>query len=129
MRGINKVILVGNTGKDPEYKTLQDGTPVAKITLATTESFRLKSRETRTNTVWHTIILWRGLANLARDHVRKGSLLYIEGKLQNRNFEDPAAQKKYVTEIVADQVLLLDKRQKDPEEESDVEEPDGKLPF
>lgn len=129
MRGINKVILVGNTGKDPEYKTLQDGTPVAKITLATTESFRLKSGETKTNTVWHTIILWRGLANLARDHVRKGSLLYIEGKLQNRNFEDPAGQKKYVTEVVADQVLLLDKRQKDPEEESEESQEDRPLPF
>lgn len=129
MRGINKVILIGNTGKDPEYKTLQDGTPVAKLTLATTESFRLKSGEAKTSTTWHTIILWRGLANLARDHVRKGSLLYIEGKLTNRNYEDADGQKKYVTEVVAGQVLLLDKRQKDPEEEPEDGQEDRPLPF
>lgn len=110
MRGINKVILLGNTGKDPEYKNLQDGTPVAKFTLATTETFRLKNGDAQTKTEWHTIILWRGLANLARDHVRKGSLIYVEGKLNNQNFEDKEGQKKYVTEVVADQILLLDKK-------------------
>ena len=129
MRGINKVILLGNTGKDPEYKTLQDGTPVAKLTLATTETFRLKNGETQTKTEWHTIIAWRGLATLANDFVRKGSLLYVEGKLHNRTFEDAAGQKKYVTEVVADQILLLDKKVKEPMADSEENLEDKPLPF
>ena len=129
MRGINKVILLGNTGKDPEYKTLQDGTPVAKLTLATTETFRLKNGKAQTKTEWHTIIAWRGLATLVNDYVRKGSLLYVEGKLNNRNFEDTAGQKKYVTEVVADQILLLDKKVKEPAAESEENMEDKPLPF
>ena len=129
MRGINKVILLGNTGKDPEYKTLQDGTPVAKLTLATTETFRLKNGETQTKTEWHTIIAWRGLATLVSDFVRKGSLLYVEGKLNSRNFEDTAGQKKYVTEVVADQILLLDRKAKEPKEEPEEIMEDRPLPF
>jgi single-strand DNA-binding protein len=129
MRGINKVILLGNTGKDPEYKTLQDGTPVAKLTLATTETFRLKNGETQTKTEWHTIIAWRGLATLVNDFVRKGSLLYVEGKLHNRTFEDAAGQKKYVTEVVADQILLLDKKVKEPMADSEENLEDKPLPF
>ena len=129
MRGINKVILLGNTGKDPEYKTLQDGTPVAKLTLATTETFRLKNGETQARTEWHTIIAWRGVANLVNDFVRKGSLIYVEGKLHNRNFEDKDGQKKYVTEVVADQVLLLDKKEKEPVVEPEEDMDDRPLPF
>ena len=129
MRGINKVILLGNTGKDPEYKTLQDGTPVAKLTLATTETFRLKNGETQTRTEWHTIIAWRGLATLVNDFVRKGSLLYVEGKLNTRNFEDAAGQKKYVTEVVADQILLLDKKVKKTVVEPEESLEDKPLPF
>ena len=129
MRGINKVILLGNTGKDPEYKTLQDGTPVAKLTLATTETFRLKNGETQTKTEWHTIIAWRSLATLVNDYVRKGSLLYVEGKLNSRNFEDTAGQKKYVTEVVADQILLLDKKSKERVEEPKEDMEDRPLPF
>ena len=110
MRGINKVILIGNAGKDPEYKSLQDGTPVAKLAIATTETYRLKNGETQSRTDWHTIILWRGLATFANQYIHKGSLLYIEGKLRNRQYEDKDGQKKYVTEVVADQVVLLDKK-------------------
>ncbi len=71
MRGINKVILVGNAGKEPEYRTLQDGTTVAKIALATTEIFKLKNGESQSRTDWHTVILWRGLAGLAKEYVKK----------------------------------------------------------
>jgi len=110
MRGINKVILVGNSGKETEYKTLEDGTPVAKLTIATTETYRLKNGETSTNTEWHQVIVWRGLATLAHQYIHKGSLLYIEGKLRHRQYEDKEGQKKYVTEVVADQVVLLDKK-------------------
>jgi single-strand DNA-binding protein len=110
MKGINKVILIGNAGKDPEYKTLEDGTPVAKLTIATTETYRLKNGETSTNTEWHPVIVWRGLATFANQYIHKGSLLYIEGKLRHRQYEDKEGQKKYVTEVVAEQIVLLDKK-------------------
>ena len=128
MRGINKVILIGNTGKDTEYKTLQDGTPVAKLTIATTETFRLKNGETQSRTDWHTIIVWRGLATFAQQYIKKGALLYIEGKMRNRQYEDKDGQKKYVTEVIADQIVLLDKKEKT--QENNVEDiPEGPLPF
>ena len=118
MRGINKVILVGNSGKETEYKTLPDGTPVAKLMIATTETYRLKNGELQSKTDWHTIILWRGLAELAREYVHKGSLLYVEGKLRNRDYEDKDGQKKYVTEVIAGQVVMLDKKTKTAENEA-----------
>jgi len=128
MRGINKVILIGNAGKEPETKTLQDGIPVAKIVVATTETFRLKNGETESRTDWHTVILWRGLATLATQYIHKGSLLYIEGKLRNRQYEDKDGQKKYVTEIVADQIVMLDKKVKSSEQEIENEN-EEMLPF
>ena len=122
------MILIGNTGKDPEYKTLQDGTPVAKLTIATTESYRLKSGETQTKTEWHSVIVWRGLATLANQYIHKGSLLYIEGKLRNRQYEDKEGKKKYITEVMAEQLVLLDKKTKiQPGEPKEIE--DGPLPF
>lgn len=128
MKGINKVILIGNTGKEPDYKTLQDGTPVAKLTIATTESYRLKNGDTQTQTQWHTIIVWRALATFAHQYIHKGSLLYIEGKLRNRHYENNEGQKKYITEVVADQVVLLDKKTKTQPDEPE-ENPDEPLPF
>ncbi len=126
MRGINKVILIGNAGKDAEYKTLADGTPVAKLTLATTEMYKIKNGETQSRTDWHNIVVWRGLAELAKSFVHKGSLLYIEGKLRNRQYEDKAGVKKFVTEVVADQLILLDKKTKAESEESYE---NGDVPF
>jgi single-strand DNA-binding protein len=128
MRGLNRVTLIGNCGKEPEYKQLEDGTPVAKIGLATTEIFRLKNGETQSRTDWHTIILWRGLAGLAKEYVRKGTLLYVEGKLRNRQYEHKDGVKKYVTEIVAEQIILLDKKVKMSEPEMENENGDV-LPF
>lgn len=128
MRGLNRVTLIGNCGKEPEYKQLEDGTPVAKIALATTEIFRLKNGETQSRTDWHTIILWRGLAGLAKEYVKKGSLLYVDGKLRNRQYEDKDGVKKYVTEILAEQIIMLDKKGKMPEPEIENENGDV-LPF
>lgn len=127
MRGINKVILIGNAGNDPEYKTLQDGTPVAKLAVATTETYRLKNGETQSRTDWHTIILWRGLATFANLYIRKGSLLYVEGKLRSREYDDKAGVKKHVTEILAEQVMLLDKKAKTIEQ--GIDENGEGLPF
>lgn len=118
MRGINKVILIGNAGREPEFKKLTDGTPVAKLALATTETFRLKNGELQSKTDWHTIILWRGLAELAREYVHKGSLLYVEGKLRNRDYEDKDGHKKHIIEVVADQIVMLDKKTKTFENEA-----------
>lgn len=112
MRGINKVILIGNLGKDPELKTLQDGTAVAKITLATTETFRDKYGQSKSNTQWHTVIAWRGLATLAASYLRTGSLVYVEGKLNNRQYLDKGDNKKWVTEIFANELVMLDKKEK-----------------
>ncbi|MBS1736343.1 MAG: single-stranded DNA-binding protein [Bacteroidetes bacterium] len=128
MKGINKVQLIGHVGKDPEYQTLQDGTQVAKINLATTESVRLKDGGIHHHTEWHNIIAWRGLAGLAHQYVHKGSMLYIEGRLRSRQYEDKSGQKKYITEIVADQILLLDKKTKKEEAPAD-ESPEDLLPF
>lgn len=103
-------------------------TTVAKIALATTEIFKLKNGESQSRTDWHTVILWRGLAGLAKEYVKKGSLLYVEGKLRNRDYEMKDGQKRYVTEIVAEEMILLDKKAKTP---GKGEEPEsGKpLPF
>lgn len=110
MRGLNRVTLIGNLGNKPEYKTLQDGTSVAKFSIATTETYRLKNGETQSQTDWHTIVAWRGLATFANQYLHKGSLLYVEGKLRNRQYEDKDGVKKYVTEILAEQVILMDKK-------------------
>lgn len=104
------MILVGNLGKDPDLRTLDGGTPVAKMSLATTEIYRLKDGSSQVQTVWHRVIAWRGLASLAGQYLHKGSLVYIEGKIRYRQFEDEEGQKRYVTEIVADQILMLDKK-------------------
>jgi single-strand DNA-binding protein len=128
MKGINKVILVGNSGKEPEIKTLADGTPVAKITLATTESYRLKDGSTQHKTEWHSIIAWRGLASVASRYVHKGSLLYVEGRLRHRQYEDKAGQRKYITEVIADQILMLNKRTIIQPEQTEMDS-DEPLPF
>jgi len=110
MRGLNKVTLIGNLGKDPEVKVLEGNVAVAKCSLATTESFRDKSGQMQSHTDWHTIVLWRGLAELAQAYLRKGSLVYVEGKLKHRQYDDAQGERHFVTEIIAEQILLLDRR-------------------
>ena len=108
---INKVILVGNVGMDPEVRSLETGVKVARIRLATTERiFNRQTNETTEHTEWHTITLWRGLAEVVDKYVHKGSQLYIEGRLRSREWEQDG-QKRYATEIVADDMKLLGRRQ------------------
>ncbi len=114
MRGINKTILVGNAGKDPEYKELADGTPVVKLSLATTEVYRLKDNRVQADTQWHTVIAWRGLAGLINRYVKKGSLLYVEGKIRYRKYEDREGQTRVVCEIIASEVVMLEKKSVEP---------------
>ena len=117
---VNKVILVGNVGRDPEVRYV-DGqagaqgaqNKVATFTLATTEKYRDRSGEMRENTEWHNIVAWRQPADVAEKFVRKGTQLYIEGKLRTRSYTDAQGTKKYVTEIVVDTLQLLGRREGD----------------
>lgn len=108
---INKVILVGNVGADPEVRTLETGTKVARVRIATTERiFNRQSQETKEHTEWHTVVLWRGLADVADKYVRKGSQIYIEGAIRSNEWTDKDGVKRYGTEIVANDMKLLGRR-------------------
>ena len=118
---LNKVMLIGNVGKDTEVRYLENnpapqGTnpKVAQFTLATTERFRDRNGEVRENTEWHNIVAWRGLADLAEKYIRKGSQLYIEGRIRTRSWNDQAGAKQYRTEIVADSIQLLGRKSDNP---------------
>lgn len=106
---VNKVILVGNVGRDPEVKYLEQDVPVAKFTLATSESYRAKNGEKVETTEWHNIVLWRGLAKVAELYVKKGSKLYIEGKITHRQYEQDGVTK-FFTEIVGNNMVMLDSK-------------------
>ncbi|MBL4715581.1 MAG: single-stranded DNA-binding protein [Bacteroidia bacterium] len=109
MKGINKVTLIGNLGKDPEVRYLEDGTAIAKFPLATTESYKNKAGEKVESTEWHNIVLWRGLAEIAEKYLTKGKAIYLEGKIKSRSWEDKEGNKRYITEINGDNLLMLDK--------------------
>ncbi|HVG12103.1 MAG TPA: single-stranded DNA-binding protein [Flavisolibacter sp.] len=110
MRGVNRVMLIGNLGKDPDIQILEGNIAVAKFPLATTETFKDRSGKLVSQTEWHTVVLWRGLAELAQKYLHKGSLVYIEGRLRTRNWEDRDAHRKSATEVVGDNLIMLDKR-------------------
>ena len=119
MRGVNKVVLIGNLGKDPDMQFLEGNIAVAKFSLATTESFKDRSGRLVSQTEWHTVVLWRGLAELAQKHLHKGSAVYIEGSLKTRSWEDKEGNKKFATEIVGNNLIMLDKRADDGTHEAD----------
>lgn len=107
MAGINKVILVGNLGKDPEVRHLEGGVSVANFTLATNEYFRDKQGTRIERTEWHNISAWRGLAEMAEKYLKKGQQVYVEGKIRTRQYQDKENQTRYITEIVADEITML----------------------
>src|ERR1700742_2767496 len=109
MSGINKVILIGHLGKDPELRSLEGGVSVTSFPLATSETFNKDGQKVE-QTEWHNIVMWRGLADLAAKFLQKGKLVYIEGKLRTRSFEDKEGVKKYTTEIVAENFTLLGRK-------------------
>src|SRR5687768_3095209 len=109
MAGINKVILVGNLGKDPEVRTISNGALVATFSVATSETFTNKEGQKVDKTEWHNVVLWRGLASVAEKYLKKGNKVYIEGKLRYRQYDDKDGNKKYITEIEASELMLLDK--------------------
>ncbi len=111
---VNKVILVGRLGRDPETRFTGGGTAVANFSLATDESYKDKSGEKQKRTEWHKVVVWGKLAEIVQKYVGKGTLLYVEGKLQTRSWDDKkGGEKKYTTEIVADVARILDGGKKD----------------
>jgi single-strand DNA-binding protein len=110
-RGVNKVILVGNLGKDPEVRYMPNGNAVANITLATSESWKDKQTgEPQEKTEWHRVVLFRRLGEIAGEYLKKGSQVYIEGKLQTRKWQDNSGNDRYTTEIIADNMQMLGAR-------------------
>lgn len=107
MAGVNRVILIGNLGKDPEIRSLEGGVKVANFSLATTETYKGKNGEKVESTEWHNIVLWRGLAEVAESYLKKGNTIFIEGKLKTREWNDKDGNKRYTTEIVADNMVML----------------------
>lgn len=110
MRGVNRVMLIGNLGRDPDLQYLEGNIAVAKFPLATTETFKDKNGNLVSQTEWHTVVLWRGLAELAQKYLHKGSLVFIEGRLRTRTWEDKDKNRRFSTEIVGDNLVMLDKR-------------------
>jgi len=107
-RGINKVILVGNLGKDPDIRYTASGAAIANITIATTESWRDKqSGEKQEKTEWHRVVFFSRLAEIVGEYLRKGSQIYVEGRLQTRKWQDQSGQDRYTTEIVANEMQML----------------------
>lgn len=110
MRGVNRVMLIGNLGKDPDVQHLEGNIAVAKFPLATTETFKDRTGKLVSQTEWHTVVLWRGLAELAQKYLHKSSLVYIEGRLRTRSWDDKDGHRKFATEVVGDNLIMLDKR-------------------
>jgi single-strand DNA-binding protein len=103
-------MLIGNLGKDPDIQFLEGNIGVAKFPLATTETYKDRGGKLISQTEWHTVVLWRGLAELAQKYLHKGSLIYIEGRLRTRSWEDREGNKKFATEVVGDNLIMLEKR-------------------
>jgi single-strand DNA-binding protein len=105
---VNKVILIGNLGKDPEVRRLENGAVVANFSIATSETYLDKTTgEKRENTDWHNIVVWRGLAEVVEKYIKKGTKVYVEGKLKTRNWQDKEGNTRYTTEVLAEEITIL----------------------
>jgi single-strand DNA-binding protein len=107
MSGVNKVILIGNLGKDPEVRYLDNGVAVANMSIATTENYKNKEGDRVSQTEWHDVVLWRGLAEIAEKYLKKGSSVYIEGKIRTNKWVDKDENTRYKIEILADKLNML----------------------
>ncbi len=107
MSGVNKVILLGNLGKDPEIRHLENGRAVTNFTLATSEVYKNREGNKVTNTEWHNVVLWTPLAEVAEKFLKKGSQVYIEGKITTRSYDDKDGNKRYITEVVGRELTLV----------------------
>jgi single-strand DNA-binding protein len=127
MSGVNKVILIGNLGKDPEVRYLDNGVAVANISLATTENYKNKDGERVSQTEWHDVVLWRGLAEVAEKYLKKGASVYVEGKIRTSKWVDKEENTRYKTEVMADKLTMLGKSSSNGSQTSNSSEDD--LPF
>ncbi len=107
MSGVNKAILIGHLGSDPEVRTIESGTKVVNFSIATTERYKDKNGNPIDKTEWHNVVMWRGLAEIAEKWLKKGSQVYIEGRLRTRSWDDQNGNKRYTTEILADNMTML----------------------
>lgn len=107
MAGVNKVIILGNLGIDPEVRTLESGAKLARLRIATSESYTNRDGQKVENTEWHSVTVWRQLADIAEKYLAKGRQVYIEGKLQTRSWKDPEGNDRYATEIVGERLQLI----------------------
>lgn len=115
IRGVNKVILVGNLGKDPEIRYTQNGAAICNLTLATSETWKDKNTgEQRESTEWHKVVAFQRLAEIMGEYLKKGSKVYVEGKLQTRKWQDQQGHDRYTTEVVADNMQMLDAKGERP---------------
>ncbi len=108
--GVNKVILIGNLGADPEIRHTASNVAVTTLRLATTERYKDRNGERQERTEWHNVVMWRGLAEIAERYLRKGSTIYVEGRLETRSWDDKSGQKRYTTEVIATDMTMLDSR-------------------
>lgn len=108
---VNKVTLIGNLGADPEVRRLESGVAVAKLRIATNENYRDKNGEWQTQTEWHSVVVWRWLAERAEQYLKKGNLVYIEGKLTSRKYQDKDGNEKYITEVVGNALRSMERRE------------------
>ena len=133
MAGVNKVMLIGNLGKDPQVNYLDNGVAVANFSLATTENYKNKEGDRVSQTEWHNIVLWRGLAEVAEKYLKKGSSVYIEGKIKTRKWEDKEGVTRYSTEILGDNMTMLGGRPSSEETTENAsqsaDDPKDDLPF
>lgn len=113
-RGLNKVMIIGNVGRDPEMRYTPSGKPVTSFSVATSRSWVNAQGERREATEWFNVVAWRDLAEICSQCLTKGSRVYIEGRLQTRSWEDQEGQKHYRTELVANEIIVLDSRQREP---------------
>ena len=140
-RSLNKVMLIGNLGKDPEVRHLENGTAVANFSIATTESYKDRnSGEIISNTDWHNVVVWRGLAEVVEKYLKKGAKVYVEGKLRTRSWQDKEGATRYTTEVVVDDLVMLGKNENTAPQQQQaplptvasnlpIEEEDDDLPF
>ena len=135
-RSVNKVILIGNLGKDPELRYAPSGAAVASFSLATNEQWKDQEGNPQERTTWHNLVVWGKLAEIAAEYLKKGRKVYIEGRLQYRDYEDKSGNKRYVTEIVVNDLVMLGSRQDGGEREEStsgappaVSEEKDDLPF
>jgi single-strand DNA-binding protein len=122
MRGLNKVMIIGNLGREPEMRYTPSGRPVTSFSVATTRSWTSGDGDRREETEWFNVVAWGNLAEICKQYLHKGHPVYVEGRLQTRGWEDPEGKKHFRTELVANEVIMLGERRGEPSEEGPAEE-------